>query len=441
MRQMIGVSVPLVVCIWLSACGHSPNAPTPTGSTSQPTSGDNPVARLSVAIDSLGSGDAIVLLSEVTADASASSGAGTLTVTTDFGDGTKVSGAVARHVYQTAGTFTIASEVKDAQGRTSTTAAQINVKAISGAWFTASSVAAHRRVEVRRLTIAGQDGLTVRGRYAVTGQGDRDFTGTLSAPRTVRIVIDGGATLLGTLPSRLGEDFADWTLEAGGDGVDGQRLQFHPAHGDPSSPPPDAVLRIRFNSFGDTMPIVSLSRITFDASTSRGTGLLYFIEFGDGQSSTDASATHVVDVSAVLTARLTVVDSLGRTDVESQPYLPFQPLGSIGGFFYSQYQGSHALTFEFLQRSGVQYTCRMISRFEGRSDVIAGCQATLSGERSIRIVVPSLGLEFEGSLLMSEQIQQVGEATALNVQGAMELTQRGGTDDGRTWRLFWYPGE
>ena len=54
----------------------------------------------------------------------------------------------------------------------------------------------------------------------------------------------------------------------------------------------------------------------FDGSGSRGDGLSYFIEFGDGQVSAEPVAVHPIEQAGYYLARLTVVDRFGRADAE-----------------------------------------------------------------------------------------------------------------------------
>ena len=87
----------VAVALAVGCSDSSPTQPTPNpGGTS-----DGPTARLTVTIDSLGSPEAVTGLSNVTIDASESSGTG-LTYRVEFGDGTTASEAVARHVYAAA---------------------------------------------------------------------------------------------------------------------------------------------------------------------------------------------------------------------------------------------------------------------------------------------------------------------------------------------------
>ena len=322
MSRTLAIVLSLAVSM---ACGDgSPAQPAgPTQTTAlDPT--NRPVVRLDVKVDESGARDAIALLSEVIVDASASTGSGALTYSIDFGDGARASGPAARHVYTTPGTFTVTGEVRESQGRTATASQQVVVKTLSGSWFHASYVPRARRVEVRRLTITGQEGPTIRGLYRVTGAPERPFTGTLTTPRNVQILVDNTVALSGVIPSRLTEDAEPWPLQMRGDWVDGLRLEFRPVVGDPVPPEPDAILRVRFDSFGAAMPIVGLSSIEFDGSASRGSGLSYFIEFGDRQFATEARATHRVDEQGQLTAHLLSSTASGASMPSRSPISPLR---------------------------------------------------------------------------------------------------------------------
>ena len=218
MRRRLPAPVLAVVVV---ACGsHPPTSPSSTAPGTVPSA--DPVARVQVKVDDGTPRDVLASTSEVVVDASASTGSGTLTFAIDFGDGTSATDATARHTYASAGTFTIVATVTDAQGRKATESSAIAVKAVTGRWFQAEYVKRSNRVEVRQLSIDAQDGLTVRGSYRTTGNADRSFTGTLTAPRTIQIALSGGAGLLGLLPDRLNDATTAWTLVARGDSVDGE---------------------------------------------------------------------------------------------------------------------------------------------------------------------------------------------------------------------------
>ncbi len=439
MRSLLAV----VVLLATAACDGSPPAPTPPPAvTPQPDTAAAPVARIAVAVDDLGSRDAIVLLSEVAVDAKASTGSGDLTYAIDFGDGTTTTDAVARHVYEAPGTFTITCLVRDPAGRTATASREIVVTTLTGRWFHAGYVPHARRFELRSLTITDQEGLGVRGFYGLTSTPDRPFTGRLESPRTVHIVIDDQTVQLdGVVPGSLNEDSLPWTLLMRGGAVDGERLAFRPVLGEPSGPPPDAVFRIRFDSFGAALPILGLSPIQFDGSTSRGDALSYVIEFGDGEVSTQPTATHRIDtnfgclLSGLVTARMTVVDRFGRTDAEIKSFQPFE-VGGCGadGWVFAEGNNNTNFSFrrfEFRGRQGLNLTGSLIWRDPGSTDgTTTPFTARLSGERDIRIVLQGAGIEFRGHI----------ELRSYCCDFRMILTQTGGPDHGRVWTLPWDDG-
>jgi hypothetical protein len=417
----------IAVLLLASGCGDS--KPTPAAPSPPPTGGGStPVVALEIAVDAGGPADAIAQLSDVRATAT-SSAPGPLTFSIDFGDGTTAAGPSATHAYGLPGAYTITSTVTDAQGRRASDARQITVKDLTGRWFHAGYVTARGRVEVRRLTIASQDGLTVRGVYQVTGDADRTFSATLTKPRSISFAIAGGAGLEGTIPGQLDTE-ESWSLAMRGDGVDGQRLAFRPILGQPTEDAPDAVLRLRFDSFDAPRPLAAVSPIQIDGSTSRGSGLSYFIEFGDGEVSTDARAVHIVDRSPrdILTARLTVVDRFARADSESASYQTF----AIGYLFLDGWIGRDAsgklMRLECSGRNGANYIAKVVYTDAASGGIVGTGVASLSGERDIRIVFPSIGVEFRGTVVLTLFAER------------MILTQFGGPGDGRTWTLTYDDG-
>jgi len=252
-------------------------------------------------------------------------------------------------------------------------------------------------------------------------------------------VIDGQAVQLdGVVPGSLNEDLP-WTLQMHGGAVDGERLAFRPILGEPVGPPPDAVLRIRFDSFGAVQPIQGLSPIQFDGSTSRGDGLSYVIEFGDGEVSTEPTVTHRIDTTTTspegfltsdsVTARMTVVDRFGRTDSESERFSLFEIAdnrpGSSGWFFVSS---TEFRRFEFKTRRNLNLTGNLQQEFFSAGTPFI---ARLSGERDIHIVLQGSAIEFRGHIELSGYSQDGYR---------MILTQTGGPDHGRVWRFFYDDG-
>jgi hypothetical protein len=393
--------------------------------------GEAPVVRLTISIDESGARDAIAQLSDVSVDASASTGSGPLTYTIDFGDGVVVREPASRHVYADAGRFTIRCEARDSHGRTAAATHVVDVKPLTGRWFHAGYVQATSSVEVRRLTILAQEGLTVRGVYSHTSTGDRPFSATLTRLRTLQIHLPNGVSLTGVIPGRLNEDAEPWLLHMRGDSVDDQRLEFQPIGGEPVPPEPDAVLRVRFGSLGFAHPIVDLTPIEFDGSTSRGTRLSHFIEFGDGEFAGSASAVHKAHSPCPTTARLTVVDRFGRTDSEPFEYCPAAFGRGWGDGWVFADLVSKFLRFDVRTRDGVNYGGMATYGYQSQGGRTAPFVAMLSGERDVHIVVPQLGIEFRGSLDLT------GEWSG---KWKLILTQTGGLDHGRIWQLGYDDG-
>jgi hypothetical protein len=299
---------------------------------------------------------------------------------------------------------------------------------VTGAWFHAGYIDKTKRVELRRLSIDAQNGANVSGSYRVTGNADRSFTGTLIAPRNIRITADG-VSLEGVLPGRLYDDGENLTLQSRGDSADGQRLDFRAVVGDPSTPAPDADMRV---SFGDDPeawgPIASVTPVHIDGTASRGVGLTSFIEFGEGFVATTSQATHVVDAPPYppLTARLTVVDRFGRSDTESLDYFVYDlgAQGSPSGDYWTTSNGPDLIRIFFDSRSGRTYGGR-IQRVVGSESEVVSVSASVTGLRDVIITVAAWGIEYRGTIVM---------APGYNVQ--MNLVQSGGAGAGRALTLY-----
>jgi hypothetical protein len=421
------------------ACGDSPAQPTATP-TPTPIPVADLVVRLTTQVDGAGIRDAIAGFSEVSIDAAASTGPAPLTFAIDFGDGSKVTTATGKHVYANAGTFTVTVDVRDSQGRVGTRAQLVVVKQLTGSWFHAAYDPTTHRAEVRRLDIQSQDGPKIRGVYQRVGAVIEPFTATLSAPRRVQIVA-GVTTLDGVVPNQLNTDAETWRFEVRGAGFNGEPFDFRAIIGEPTGPGPDASLKIVLGSFGWTVAIASLTDIDFDGSASRGDGLSYILEFGDGQFATTSRATHRADPPiAYMTshkARMTVVDRFGRANTETAEYTVFMLPGVTSEKWYNPSPGP-GLTFIFDRRSGLSYEGRISYTYPDGIQRNTTCKAVLSGDRDILITVDSLGLEFRGSIDMS-----TGSMTPSGagwILPSVTLTQRGGPDDGRVWVLKYDDG-
>jgi PKD repeat protein len=307
----------LLMTAMAAACGHSsPAAPTPVAPSPK---AESPSVAVRLTVDNVASQDAVAGLSVVAVDASASTGAD-LQYHVEFGDGTVITDPIARHVYAVPGSYRVTVTVTDAAERTAGTSASVIVASPLGTWLYAGFLSGVRQVEVQRLTLTSQQGLTIHGVLATRGR-ERSITGQLVADRRIRLVTDDRSEILeGGFPPELRTESSTLTLSAHGAGVEGETFGFTRVVAEPAGAPPDAVLKMRFFSFSAPFAIKQISPIQFDGSTSRGDGLQYFIEFGDGTFSRAVTAVHPIQDVGQYTARLTVVDRFGRSDSEATTY-------------------------------------------------------------------------------------------------------------------------
>jgi PKD repeat protein len=321
MSRRGSVLLALLLLLPSLGCGRSPAQPTSTPLVTTATAA--PAAAIAVTIDSNGAREAIAGVSEVSVDASASTGSA-LRYRIEFGDGTVAIERTARHTYATAGTHKITVTVTDDSGRSASASNEVVVASPLGRWVHAGWFARANRIGVWALMITmitTQDGTTVRGALTEDNADRGTVTGSIGSDRRVRLVLDrSGESLEGVIPSAFASEGAALGLTMRGGSSSGEAFTFKRIAGDPVGPPPDAVLKMRFFSFGAPFAIKQISPVLFDGSTSRGDGLSYFIEFGDRQVATAASATHPIERTGEYTARLTVVDRWGRSDYESNPF-------------------------------------------------------------------------------------------------------------------------
>ncbi len=418
-RRIRRLSKPLCIALaagWFSvSCGDSPTRP--SQDPVQAPAGTDPVARLTVTIDSLGSREAVAALSNVTLDATGSTGGPTIAI--DFGDGTRVTQAVARHVYADAGTYTATVTVTDGSGKTSTASHQVVVASPLGTWLYSGYLTRARRVEVRTLALTAQAGTTVGGFLNVNRERERPVTATLANERTIRIVLDDQTeTLEGVLPSVLTGEPGPLELVARGGPADNERLRFQPLRGSPVGPPPDAVFTMRFFSFEAPFAIRNISPIRFDASTSRGEGLTYYMEFGDGQVTTDAVAVHPMDPVGERTARLTVVDRFGRWDSEAQTY----EVRTLVAYGYYVWWESPVGTLSFTAQEGTSVAGSGFLYNPGSSVTRFSFTGTVNAEGQVRLRQGS-DVELTGTLTLGNTYYS----------NRMVLTFAGGPRNGQTF--------
>ena len=293
-----------------------------------------------------------------------------------------------------------------------------------GTWVHAGYLASIGRVEARSLTIRTQDADAVTGMVTKDGV-PAPFTGSIRRDRQVRLVLDGTSEVLeGGIPSALSADGVEWPLSLQGRSARAESLAFKRAAGQPSGPGPDADLGMRFFSFSAPYAIKQISPVLFDGSASRGDGLSYFIEFGDGQVATTSRATHPLEREGSYTVRLTVVDRFGRSDSESLTYR----VASLLTEYDLAWRGKGArcqacsVLLEIYKQEGTSITGDFLE-FDGLYPVRTPFTGTVDSDGTVRLALQGSSGTLDGALVLS------------GVRSRLTLTYHGGPRDGATLSL------
>lgn len=189
---------------------------------------------------------------------------------------------------------------------------------------------------------------------------------------------------------------------------------------------PKAVLVI-----GTTSPGLGLlgHPITFNASGSRGSGLTYKIDFGDGEMSREAVTAHlpvlVKPWGGSFTATLTVTDRLGRSDVTTATYT-VTTINSPAAGFWTQGPVVPTIRRIYLSHSGTELS-GWYDGPEGKSLRVSG---TIVGERDVQLRVGGGVVELTGSVEWG--------TSSLGGTISLRLTLRGGPSDGQTFNFYPY---
>jgi PKD repeat protein len=385
-----------------------------------------------VTVDSLNSATAITALSDVAFEARAASGAKVRDVRIDFGDSGFAEGPTAHHVYTSAGTYAASATFTMVTGEHVRVSQPVVVRAVAGLWYHAAFNLSSRRVEVRRLALA-QNGPAVHGVFGANGSADRFLTGLLSGERQAQLFVED-QTFEGNLPSFVSGESALWLLRVRGGTADGQTLAFRPVDDGPSVPAPTAHLRLQLDEHASNA-IMGLD-VPFDSRGSTGDGLTHFLEFGDGQFTTDPVAEHAFGTTGTLVAQLTVVDRFGRDAMTTQRF-GVRSMLSPNPYVYWIHWLTNPVTgrveerrIHFLRHEGREVSGGYmhpeyaISRFTG----------TLSGSRDIRLVLDGGGIEFTGTV----PTQDWRFCCVYPYISNMVLTLRGGSADGLSLPFVFY---
>jgi hypothetical protein len=146
--------------------------------------------------------------------------------------------------------------------------------------------------------------------------------------------------------------------------------------------------------------IVGFTPLRFDASASTGEGLSYVIEFGDGQTSTAPVSSHVSGNPAELrrgrvqSARLTIVDRLGRSAAVSVPYF-IAAVKTVDFWHGREGQLGHHV---YLDQDGDRLTGTYRGPDNRLPEPVARLSGTLSDERTVHLRSADGAFEFTGSL-------------------------------------------
>ena len=194
----------------------------------------------------------------------------------------------------------------------------------------------------------------------------------------------------------------------------------------PSTPGfPTPQLTVRVDSHNSAAAIVGVSEVTFDARGTPGDKLRYEIQFGDGESVTTATATHVYASAGTFTATLVVTDAADR---RSSTTATVNVKAVTGTWFYSDYnEGSrraeaHRITIT-AQDGG---TLRGVySAIDEADRVIAGA---VTAERNVHFEVADQSVRFDGVV--------PGDITS-----DLSLTVGGSRINGQTLTFRRAPGE
>lgn len=132
----------------------------------------------------------------------------------------------ATHEYSSTGTF-VAQLTVAGRGGAATGSAAVTVRSLDGRWSNSSFNASTNRQETRVFQLT-QSGSGLTGSYVNPGGVSQAVTGSLSSPRTIRIIGNGQTIASGTELDRDGVngDVSAFTVRFTGGSDNGQRLTF-----------------------------------------------------------------------------------------------------------------------------------------------------------------------------------------------------------------------
>ena len=212
--------------------------------------------------------------------------------------------------------------------------------------------------------------------------------------------------------------------------------------------PPTAKLTVRIDNDGSTNALFKLSPVQFDASASEAVRPVFTVDFGDGESTTDAVAVHRCNRQGMLTSRVTVTDAFGRTATATSQFrcigfIPPQPAGWVERWWSPAGdepwmfekcrppspapECSVLRTIEFQSQAGTTLKGRYVYRTYSRTERTQ-FTAILSGERNIRITLDDGSVTLTGEVLIQDYRLDWGADAE---ERHLKLIATGGPDDGK----------
>ena len=193
--------------------------------------------------------------------------------------------------------------------------------------------------------------------------------------------------------------------------------------------PPQAVLAVGVDDLRPPLAITNYEML-FDASRSTGDGLTYHLDFGDGTSTTQVAALHAGAMSTRRTARLTVTDRFGRTDVVARDY--YLAIVDNSGCCSTSWVHPLSATFDavtVLRLRLRQDGAALSGTYQGEDRVSRGVTGTLSRDRAVSLRTADGSIELTGGLEWKDADRENFSQAGVKLR----LTVRGGTLDGRAF--------